>query len=204
MIHNWLNAVRVSGVAADETMATLLDLFTGSNGDTLPAHAPNEAPAGAEWSVEYGTWDIQSNAARAISVDGTKKYATVLIESGKADGQIAVVNRRGASGGDYNGGGIVFRATDKLNFLIATFIDAGLYVIRIQNGTLGVVATTPITLNPSVDYIIEVVFLGQDITVLMDGGRATLATTSTFNQTATRVGLHEWRPGSTFDLFEVV
>jgi hypothetical protein len=89
-------------------------------------------------------------------------------------------------------GGLVLRATDGNNHLLARYYAGAMTIFRNQGGTWTVIASAPLTVALGTTHRIAFSGAGSTLTVTWDG--ATLLTaTEAFNQTATKHGLI-WAP----------
>lgn len=178
-------------------MATLLlDQFTDTNGTALASHtiSPTNTPA-VSWVVHTGSFDIQSN--RANSANTTTGHATV--DSGAANVTItSIINGVGGGSGIY----VTFRFTDVDNkwFLYIVPTSAWSLYKRVA-GTNTLVQSG---IAPGVgDRTITVVCNGNSISCKWDATNE-LATTDSFNATATKHGImYDTSTGNRWDNFQV-
>lgn len=159
------------------------DTFTGTDGTNLAAHTPD---IGGAWTVSAGTITIQSNRA-ASSASGAGNGA--LIESGQANIVITgTVRWTDGTGG--LGTGFYFRATDISNlWLVEIENTSTITIYDRQAGTFTLRASASVAaISANTDYPIRITASGNTITAVWNNNE-TINFTSSFNNTATQVGL---------------
>jgi RHS repeat-associated protein len=181
--------------------AVVWDTFTASTGTALASHAPDVTPG--PW-VSLGTSAAQVNAGRAKLTTAGNGHQKWVIETGLADVRAAADFR---SDGSRPLGGVVVRAVDGQNYLVAYIDQSTLTLYRVQGGAfttlVGPVTTTP-SIVAGTTVRLEVEAVGTALTVRLNGAVHITATVSTF-ATATRHGLswHDVDTTAGFDNFEV-
>jgi hypothetical protein len=181
---------------------TVEDYFTRADSTTTLG----TADTGQTWTAHTGTWGISSNQAYLATRSGD---SVATVDCGKSDIDFTCNVTLGADGTQP---GIVFRATDDQNYLLAFLNNstgatddielyqrvAGAYTkLGTDYRFPGDIANTTITLR--------VVTSGTSIEIYADGTLRHSHTTSQF-QTATRVGLrlNDAGSGCRWDSFVVV
>ncbi|KKN15979.1 hypothetical protein LCGC14_0980530 [marine sediment metagenome] len=173
------------------------DSFTDTNGTALAAHT---ADTGEAWTLISGTASISSN-----KVSGSNGG----IHTFGAGADTSFLQALMVHGGTVNvGHGLIFRYSDASNYwrielkerATASAIDLRLIKRVAASETL--IASTPVGVT-NYTGIIGVSFFGDDIKVFCDTGveepGLVFETTSTFNNTATVIGLKFGGGGLTFD-----
>jgi uncharacterized repeat protein (TIGR01451 family) len=189
-------------VALGDTL--LWDTFTGTNGTTLSAHAPDLNLTGSTWGGS-GTPAavLQSGLARVTGSGATSSRVYAIADAATADVRVAADwSVRSATAW----GGLVLRWADASNFLFAGYSAANeLAIYRFQSGTPARLVGVPFTPTSGRTYLLEAVASGSALQVFVDGVLQ-LQTTSAFNQSVTRQGL-AWANGidtaSGYDTFRV-
>lgn len=179
----------------------MIDTFTGTNGDDLSAHSMDFGTG--SWTPITGTWQIQNNKAKVVTVALGEYHATT--NPGKANISVRAV---ATSGGATGSPGLMLRYTDANNYFLFA-ADAGnnlVHIYRIQGGvgtSLGNVAFTFST-NP---HLYEFKVSGDNFKGYLDGNEV-LSATDSFNNTETKVGLRDHPnaggDNSSFDSFTVI
>ena len=155
----------------------LADDFSGIG--TLNLRVPDTTgPVNARWAVEAGSLAV--NGAGSVATNAT---ARAFIESTHADVEIESVIHLGS-----DGTGIIFRSSDRLNYLRFTLTrSAWLFQKTIAGGTT-TVASGKASYPLGGDYAVKISTSGPSI-VLSVNGVVVKTVTETFNQAATRHGL---------------
>jgi fibronectin type III domain protein/HYDIN/CFA65/VesB family protein len=177
------------------------DLFSGTNGTTLPAHVPDVAPVGAVWMVSGGSPlpTLQNGAATITAGTG---HTPLTIDAGVADVRVGVDYRVGTGAGM---GGVVLRLTDASNFLVLETYFNQLQLYKRQAGTWTLLGSAPLpaALTPGTVHRIEARTAGSTIEGWWDGVQL-LTAIEVFQSDATRHGV-DWNsaydPTSTYDNF---
>lgn len=176
-------SVSATTAVADTTPTSVSDTFTRAADNT----SPGVSDSGHVWTALQGVWGIGTNALRMVtrtSVNtGSGTRDVVVIDSGMKD--VTVSAKILTTGGPTNG--IVFRATDALNFMLFTVYDAATYrLYRISGGAASTVLT-PNGVAPAAGDIISATCVGDSITLKINGGTS-FSATDAFNNTATKHG----------------
>jgi len=163
-------------------MATIVEDFTGTNGDPLPAG----------WSAVNGTFIISSNKAITSVLGGGANASVAVKEFNESDITLTALCSAGGSASSLFG--VVFRYSALTDYWIAGINSTGLVQLysRISD-TYTVEATYQIAgYLASTYYDIEVDLSSNDIAVSIDGVER-ITFTSAHNNTATQ---HGFRFGS--------
>ena len=147
------------GIAVPSALAD--DTFTRADSAlTLGSDSTGKA-----WTAVSGTWGISSNKAYSAS-DANFDIATIA--SGGKDGiWEATVSGTLASAVNYRIPALVFRYLDGLNFLLAYLLNSGLYLAKIDGGSLTALGAQLATTADGTDYLLRVVAAGNEITVVV-------------------------------------
>ncbi len=162
-------------------MATVIETFTGANGDPLPAG----------WTAVNGTFEIQNNklTATGAAPGGPSWVATI---PSTADGTFSVIFN--AEGGASSASGVAVRGTDVDNLFFVGINSTGLtnFYRReagVWSASLGTTHAIP-AFNASTDYKISLVAVGTSLVVQIDDVDViTDVPAQTFNETATLTGV---------------
>lgn len=176
-------ACRGHGLLVVGVTLPITDAFAAANGTNLNGRATDTG--GASWTVQAGSFDIQSNRANVTSVVGSQ----ATVDSGAADCTITVIGNTPAGGAP----AIIFRFTDTNNFWYARISEGGNTWAIVENnaGVFTTRATTAVTIDPATDYTLQIVLLGQSITGTVDGANSINYASAAHNQTATKHGIYE-------------
>lgn len=143
---------------------------------------------GLTWAVAAAIgvppWGIASNKARAIGSTPTNHWATVDV--GESDGTVEVTVTSGEQGG------AIFRYVDGNNFLMVSSSPTGVgspltRLLRIQSGTVTALASVAAAASGDV---VSAHFEGSTIRAYRNGVQIGSDVTSSFNVTATKMGMH--------------
>lgn len=167
------------------------DFFTDTNGTLLTAHtiAPINI-GGGSWTkyTRAGSYtgDIQSNRARHLQQNtGAGGTGFHWIDKGVADVTITCTMQANHADQVMD---IIFRGVDDTHWLNVSLYIGGNSVRLIQdNAGVTVLASGAFTLAINTDYYVRVLAIGSLIKVFVNGTEV-ISHTTTFNQTATRVG----------------
>jgi hypothetical protein len=168
----------------------LSDAFPDANGTSLPADA-----AGI-WTAQVGTFYVQGNAAEGNSDhDGDQ----ITADSGHSDFTLTcAVTPAYTDTNNWERPGLLFRwtAADTNTFLIDVDADGSLVrLFDIQSGSFTLRGSSARTIASGSTHTLTVVAIGTSIAVYWDGA-SIITYTSSFNQTATKVGLRLGKLGS--------
>lgn len=180
------------------------DTYTGSAGTHLNVHTPE---VGGAWVEQSGSWTLQAGGdVRNATAAGAYYIATQDI--GKANAQIrAQVGTVAASGSQF--AGVIVRYVDGSNFWIVDYNTAStsFSIRKVVSGTPTDVTSKTWPVKYQKFVTIEVTCNGNAISAIIDGG-FTLTVTDSFNNTATKFGIGEFRDGTFaqngFDNFQIV
>lgn len=185
-------------VTSMEPALTIWDTFTRGNSSTTLG----TSSSGHAWSAQSDSvWGITSNTAYLVTA-ATSGPSVAVIDSELANGTITLDMTNGAS---YYGGGIVFRYTDTNNFLWAEWDpDASSGTVAIMKREAGSESTL-VSAGAAMDNgtnSLHVQYVGNTINAYFSSN-APLQTTSSFNSSATKVGLRSngVDAGQVFDNF---
>jgi hypothetical protein len=182
------------------------DTFTGSNGTHLNAHTMDE---GSGWTENSGSWAISSNAAVQATNAGAQYIATT--DTGDANTRIRARVKPSAASGLHIGG-LIGRFSDTSNYWRADITTGGTPLVRLweMNGGVQTLRASKAWTNRYQKYVdLEMTLDGNIISVTVDGGYG-ITYTSSFNNTATKHGITEYRDNTTpvqacvFEDFQVV
>jgi uncharacterized protein DUF4038/collagenase-like protein with putative collagen-binding domain len=188
-----------TGIPADLVIS---DVFAGTNGALLTAHAPDVDKPGVAWTITGAT-------PAPVLVNGTVGIAA-------GSGHLQATLNTGISdiimGADYRVGGqpqlgaLVFRLTDANNHLLLVAYGDALNFFRRQNGVYTLLASQPVAaIAAGSTHRLEVRTAGSTLQGWWDNVLL-LQVTESFQQTATRHGL-DWNsaydPTAAFDNFEI-
>lgn len=144
------------------------------------------ATTGEAWTAHFGTWGISSDKAYCVTAGGD---AVATIDSTRSDMTLEVSYTPGAA----SGAGIVFRATNHLNYLLVlctTGVGISLWQRVAGSYTQLANSATGGSFTAGVTYQVKVVAASTSIITYKDGVQTLSHTTSQF-LTGTRVGLRE-------------
>lgn len=156
------------------------------------------ADTGQAWSVLSGTWGVNSNTAYKVATDDVDQ--AVVVETGRSDVSVTTTI---ATMPDVNGAGLVLRATDNSNYLLAICILT-VSEIRLYSqvaGSFTLLATGSWT-SPANGDVLKAVLNGTSINILLNGVSKITYSTSV-QQTATKHGLYLRRLTPRLDNFLV-
>ncbi|HTO03916.1 MAG TPA: hypothetical protein VL069_09455, partial [Opitutus sp.] len=178
--------------AIPETTFLLVDEFTGTG--ALKLRVPDTmGPVGAAWQVQTGNPSL--TGAGAVTANNT---ARAVIETGGADVEIVSTFNLGA-----DGTGVIFRSSDKSNYLRFSLTRSIWYFQRTVAGVTTTVATGKATYPLKENYTLKVTLSGPTVVFSLNGVVERTITES-FNQTATKHGLLCSNSGvRTWDSFSV-
>src|SRR5690606_4546427 len=141
-----------------ETTFLLVDEFTGSG--ALKLRAPDTTgPAGAVWQVETGSPSL--NGAGVVTTNNT---ARAVIETGGADVEIVSNFNLGA-----DGTGVIFRSSNKSNYLRFSLTRSIWYVQRTVAGVTTTVATGKASYPLKQNYTLKVTLTGPTVVFTLNG-----------------------------------
>ncbi|MCS6859999.1 MAG: S8 family serine peptidase [Abditibacteriales bacterium] len=185
------------------------DSFTGADGTSLTAHAPDVNKPGGTWNVSglVGV-TIQGNQVKPAGVAGG--FVTATINGGAANATIDVDTTFGSSGLLFSG--VVFRQANENNYFIAradsSDVGGELALVRVQNGSGTYLGRRGRTLIPGSTVHWRVVLSNGRIEVFFgDMLNPVFSVTDEFNKSATAHGV-QWfaangGENTTFDNFAV-
>lgn len=162
----------------------VFDSFTDSNGTLLTNHVPEKKPAGATWSAEAGTWEIQSNRARQTAV---VPEGRALIETGEANVSVQATIYFGSTG---YAPGVLLRGTDGDNLLMAMANKASgaAEIYKREGAGWAQIASTAGHTWADGD-IIKFTADEDDLLSMYQNDVLLTSVTNAFNNTATKAGL---------------
>jgi hypothetical protein len=163
---------------------TYTDVIVDSFNRANNASSLGNADSGQAWSSTGAhTWGITNNQAMSNGDDaGTLDFA--VIDSAKSDGRIT--SRFMAA--DSNQDGLCFRYSATNNYLAVRYAGSIWQLIKVVAGATTVLGFNLTVLNSGVFYVMQIDFVGPQISVTVDGV-AVISASDAFNQTATRHGM---------------
>jgi hypothetical protein len=168
------------------------DLFAGSDGTPLSAHAPVLNVAGHPW-VLLGGSPMPTLQGGDAAVTAGSGHLQMTIDTGVADVRVGADYRVGTGP---HMGALVVRATDANNHLVLLTYLGELQLYRRQAGQYTLLATHPLPpLTAGEVHRMEILATSSSVLAFWDGGMM-FQINETFQQTATRHGL-DWN--SAFD-----
>lgn len=177
------------------------DTFTGSYGTPIASRRIDAAPAGAAWtSAGSNSTPVLQNGWIGLAAPGGG-HQPWSVDTGISD---AIVSAHYWSSSSRPLGGIVVRATDTSNYLLAYVDGSYLTLYRVQGGSFVPVRAVSAGITYDTAYRLEVRASGDRIRVYVDGVLR-LEEVQGFQRGATRHGL-SWNdsdPTARFDDFEV-
>jgi len=150
--------------------------------------ADSTISAGPLWTALGGVFGVRSNAAYLVSGASPAPWHIAVTEC-RADGTVAVDIVTTAAGTNISNAGLVFRATDRSNYLSARLTSIGaVNVHRVEGGVSTQIFSGPATYANPGTAVLSADLAGNSIILKVDG--VTVATlTEAFNASATRHGL---------------
>jgi hypothetical protein len=171
----------------------LKDTFTDADGTTLPSHTMD---VGGGWTARFGTFFIQGNAAQGNSDNDADQ---VTADAGHGDFTLTCeVTPAYTDTNNWERPGLLFRWTvaDTNEFILDVDADGGLVrLFDIQSGVFTVRGSSAQTIASGSTHTAKVVASGTSLTIYWDGA-SIITYTSSFNQTATQVGLRLGKLGT--------
>src|SRR5262249_48080241 len=145
----------------------LWDTFTGTNGTSLASHTMN---AGGGWTIDSGTWQIQSNAASKTNSASANQIATA--DAGHSDLTVSADVTLGSSGPWTAGLALGF--VDANNHLQLVLGGSGLQRVDLFEYSGGTYTNrgyvnSPVSLANGGTYTLKAVLSGSTITVYLNG-----------------------------------
>ena len=171
-------------------------LFNADNGTSLDAYSPD---IGGNFTELNGDWEIQSNKAQSDGLLDGRKMADV--DAGNNDAIVVEASFTLPGSGGW-GPCLCLRATDtgSDNYILLFQWDNELRINKVENGTGSVLqAGETRTIANGAKITLTAVLDGSTITGYMHTGGvrgAWVQTTTTFNQSATLMGVGEFLDGS--------
>ena len=171
------------------------DLFTDADATAITAHTPNINAPGNAWVNTSGTTTIQANTAKSSG-------GVASIDSGQAALTITL-DAIPASNGTL---GIAFRLTDNTHYWLAGVGRDGTGRVKLnlwENDAGFTLRASQV--HASVNYLagttyaLKVVYSGNDIVATMPDLSLSASYTSSFNNTATKIGLRASDQNDAFD-----
>lgn len=149
---------------------------------------------GTAWvQLGSGVWDVLSNKAREGA--GVGNWNACYLETSQADGDVQVTLSTISANP-----GLAGRITDTSNFIMTPYISGTLYVFKHEAGSDLQLGST-YTGGLSNGDVLKMNFSGNNITVSQNG-TSRIATSSAFNNTATKHGMLSYAGASNrFDDF---
>jgi len=193
-----------SSVTVNPGNTLVHDSFTGPDGTLLTARPLDVSQLGGRWTVSGGTPAVLRGNRMTAQAVGPGLMA--LVEGGAPDATVGATWHAGP--GTYASGGIIARASDDQNYLIAYASHVYLMLQRVAWGN----ATTLASVRFDDDYFqgrshrLELRVLGPAIEVWLNG-EPQIQVTDSFNLGASKHGLRLWSQFdavSTFDDFSVI
>lgn len=158
----------------------LQDSFTDTNGTNLNAHIMDVGPG---WTIDAGTFDIQSNQGRVTS-------AGVSVASADASHADVTATVKTTVAGVSDSPSLLIRETDSNNHWIAAIITTSSFdLYEVNGGSFTQRATTLFVATLNQQYTIRAICSGASISCTLDGANNISYGSATFNQTATRFGI---------------
>lgn len=178
---------------------SVIDTFTDTDGVLLQNHTPDLAPA--SWTIAAGTWDILNNK---ITHGSTPNHSVALIDSGVADCTVSAIVRMATAADDV---GLFLRSDGTANNGIFVRIYANNNVVdlyKVVSTVFTSVDQAAFVSTYGIDYLLEVVMNGSNITVSVDSVEK-CSGTITEGQTNTKHGLRSYsnRADISWDDFKV-
>jgi RHS repeat-associated protein len=185
----------------------IYDSFAETTTD-LSTHMPELTQLDRAWVVPGAPGSVTSDGRATVSA--TNGAAVALIESGAPDATISTLYRFNGTraGVNYPYAGVVIRASDVNNYLLAYMGNTSVLLARVTGGSWtyhGSKRFSDDNYLATGQHRLEVRAVGSAIEVWVDGERQIQAT-DTFNLGASKHGLWWWTPDdrtSTFDDFSV-
>lgn len=171
--------------------ATLLsDTFTDTNGTALASHTMT---VGSGWTADSGSYQVQSNQAAAQTTGGVHNIASADAGQADATATLNVV----VPGSNFFSAGLSCRVTNGTN----------LWEVRLQSDSAGANTRVNITehnagtqterVSTTIAFsgtvALQVVLSGSTITAYINGVLQATYASASFNQTATRFGIYNYR-----------
>lgn len=180
-----------SGIASDS--------FNRANSTTLGNTDSYSGGTAKAWTEQNGDFAISSNTLIAQGAAPAEPVWVATIDAGVADCTTAIDITLAINGS----AGVVVRYSDNDNLWLVHILEQNnvIQLYRRETGAWNLVDSAAVTINASTAYRVQVVTSGTSITGTVDGAN-TVSATSSFNQSATKVGV---RAGTTatFDNFIV-
>ena len=181
-----------SNEASDTTDSTHLleDGFDGA-ASSLAAHTPDVGPG---WTIAAtgSTWNVTGSGTVQLAKDpGGTARDFAWMDSGEAD----VIISCQVKGNVSNIPGIIARLSDSgANCWLISVSPAGdvFTIVQREAGSNTTRATTSVTIDAGTFYTIVVTLSGNTITATLNGGNQIQYTSATFQNTATKHGIHEF------------
>ncbi len=191
------NPANITYTASSGGGTTLLsDAFTGTNGTNLTSHTMD---VGAGWTQLRGGYTISGNKAIPSS---SGAFNNDVAEAGTSEHTAQVVVNRSAAAAP----GVMARASDSTHYWLGVLstVSGQAHLYRNDGDDFAEPeAAVTHAFNTSTDYTLTLECVGNVITFKVNGVTV-ITTTNTFNNTATKAGLHVFgNANATFDNFLV-
>ena len=195
-LRSGLGGAALQSVGGGGSSVLLQDTFIDTNGTNLSTHTMTVGPG---WTLNSGSWDIQSNQANTTGVEPANPAWVATADSGYSDTTASLQAQLITPG--FNSIGLIFRFQNNSNFWSALITQANKFRIYETNATVFTVrAEADVTIDPEIMYTIQVVTVGTSITATMDGANS-INFTSSFLQTQTKMGMRGGGNGEAGDRF---
>ncbi|MGD9156915.1 MAG: hypothetical protein PVG39_00785 [Desulfobacteraceae bacterium] len=176
--------IRVHNVDLSSVLVPVfLDTCTDTNGTSLDAHDPDVDTEGGGWTVQNGSWEIQSNRAYSATA-----LSIASIDAGVSDVWGETVAQVVSP---ISGFHLLCRYSNNSNYWFVNASSSGdeIAIYEVNGGTTTKRASTSVTVNGSTDYRLTVVCNGQTIAGYLDGSTKVSYASAVLNETATLFGL---------------
>jgi hypothetical protein len=181
------------------------DSFQGSNGANLTTHVPEVAQLGGSWKVTGGNGASLSGGRAVASTTTSADIVIALFETSMPNGTLDVLWRSAASIPANAFGGVVFRATDSLNYFYLEYWGQTVQLWKRTPARFEHVAGSDVGDAGLAAHHLGATFVGATIQVKWDGVLLFTANDA-FNQGATSAGLvwfPIYDPNASYDTFSV-
>lgn len=149
------------------------------------------APSGQSWSNNSGVMAIKNGKASPNADVNTRAIIDSTVANGRIATRISALDTQAF---------IVFRLLDGSNFLRVGYINSSQIELQKIEGGVSTVLGYKSSLIYTANDLLEVEYSGSTISVFLNGDKI-IASSSTFNQSSTSIGLQATKVGTLFDDF---